>query len=89
MTQRHSQLLSTPLKGVQVDLQGLKLKTEPDYQVRSMSQQLELRAFPLPGALLAINYLCQQKALFKVSYQMKARVKVDRELTWFGAFLVS
>ena len=40
--------------------------------------------FPTLGGLMTINHLCQRKAFFQVSCQMKARVKVDGELFWFG-----
>ena len=36
-----------------------------------------------------INHLHQQNAFFQFSYQIKERVKVDTELLWQGAFLLS
>lgn len=33
---------------------------------------------------MTINHRCQQKAFFHLSEQVKARVKVDRELTSLG-----
>jgi len=38
---------------------------------------------------MTINHLHQQKAFFQFSYEMKARVKVDREYIWLVQFLMS
>ena len=38
---------------------------------------------------MTINHLHQQKAFFQFSYQIKERVRVDIELPWQGAFLLS
>ena len=85
--QRHLQLNSVLLKGVQGDLQGPKLKLESDNQGRCVAALTGNGGFSPLGDLMTINHLCQQKAFFQFSYQMKARVNM--ELTWRGAFLVS
>ena len=53
---------------------------------RACPHQLELGVFsPTPwGNLMTINYLCQQKAVFKFSWK-----KAEWGLIWFGAFLMS
>ena len=63
---------------------GAKAKTESDYEGRSMSAPTGTRGFSSPWGLMTINHLCQQKAFFQFSYQMKARVYVDGELIWLG-----
>lgn len=73
-----------PLKGVQGDLKGPKLKNRINYEERGMSAPTGTRGFLLSLGVLTINHLCQQKAFFRFSYQMKAREKVDGELTWLG-----
>lgn len=76
------QLNSVLLKGVQGDLQGPKLKLESDNQGRCSVALTGNGVFPPLGDLMTINHLCQQKAFFQCSYQMKARVHM--ELTWRG-----
>lgn len=62
-----------------------RLKIESRYQLRTMLTPDRTRVFPpLPGGLMNINNLCQQKAFSQFSYQMIARVKIDRGLTWLG-----
>ena len=78
------QRYSVPPKGVQGDLKGPKLKNRINYEERGMSAPTGTRGFLLSLGVLTINHLCQQKAFFQFSYQMKAREKVDGELTWFG-----
>ena len=78
-----------PPKGVQGDLKGPKLKTRINYEERGMSAPTGTRGFLLSLGVLTINHLCQQKAFFQFSYQMKARIRADRKLSGLGAFLMS
>ena len=74
------------LPSVQSQAVGHEQATELTDQVKSMSAPIGTRGFsPTPwGYLMTINYLCQQKAVFKFSWK-----KAEWGLIWFGAFLMS
>lgn len=68
-------------------LKGTKLKTESDYQVRSISAYgTGVFSFTI-GDLVTIHYLSQPKIHFWCSYQTKAKVNVGKEFIWLGCNL--
>ena len=83
VTQRHLQLHSST-KEIWEGFKGAKAKNRIWLLGRSTSVVTGTGWFSSPQGLKTINRLHQQKAFFQFSYQMKARVKVDRELIWLG-----